>query len=176
MSQIDLQPQAYSQSKIKTTKTPFAFNGATPLEIYVNQNTIYFGFGSKLYQAGVTYDVYYNKRVTADDIKITGVANNATSANRGEFLRLLQSSELTIKHSDQAVHKRYIWDNDDCIEKPLGLIRVSDIVLINDKPYVVQHIDFAELELTLINPETNQLEKHLLDEVQHGMVYRCFTL
>lgn len=164
------------QTKVKPTKTQFAFKGAQPLEIYVNQDRIFFGFGTKFYQANVTYDVYYNERAYADDIKVTGIASNAKAANRAELLRLIQNCELTIRHNETVVHKRYIWDNEDCMEKPLGLIRVSDIVLIQDKPYVVQHINFETLGLTLINPETNELEQHLLDEVQHGMVYRCFTL
>lgn len=98
-----------------------------PVEIYIQQNQIYIGFNNHFYTGAVEYETFTNTKLMCDDIKLTAIGDLAPISATAVIRMVVDGNQYSI-NDPEYVHKRFIWDTEDCFEVPVDFLRAGDIV------------------------------------------------
>ena len=98
-----------------------------PVEIYVQQNQIYIGFNNCFYTGAVEYETFTNTKLMCLDIKLTAIGDLAPISASAVIRMVVDGNQYSI-NDPEYVHKRFIWDTEDCFEVPVDFLRAGDIV------------------------------------------------
>ncbi len=98
-----------------------------PVEIYVQQNQIYIGFNNHFYTGAVEYETFTNTKLMCSDIKLTAIGDLAPISATAVIRMVVDGNQYSI-NDPEYVHKRFIWDSEDCFEVPVDFLRAGDIV------------------------------------------------
>lgn len=98
-----------------------------PVEIYVQQNQIYIGFNNHFYTGAVEYETFTNTKLMCSDIKLTEIGDLAPISATTVIRMVVDGNQYSI-NDPEYVHKRFIWDTEDCFEVPVDFLRAGDIV------------------------------------------------
>ena len=98
-----------------------------PVEIYVKENQIYIGFNNCFYTGAVEYETFTNTKLMCLDIKLTAIGDLAPISATAVIRMVVDGNQYSI-NDPEYVHKRFIWDTEDCFEVPVDFVRAGDIV------------------------------------------------
>lgn len=98
-----------------------------PVEIYVKENQIYIGFNNHFYTGAVEYETFINTKLMCSDIKLTAIGP-LTPISATAVIRMVVDGNQYSINDPEYVHKRFIWDSEDCFEVPVDFLRAGDIV------------------------------------------------
>lgn len=98
-----------------------------PVEIYVQQNQIYIGFNNHFYTGAVEYETFTNTKLMCDDIRLTAIGTLAPVRATAVVQMVVDGEQYSI-NDPEYVHKRFIWDTEDCFEIPVDFLRAGDII------------------------------------------------
>lgn len=98
-----------------------------PVEIYIQQNQIYIGLNNHFYTGAVEYETFTNTKLMCSDIKLTAIGDLAPISATAVIRMVVDGNQYSI-NDQEYVHKRFIWDTEDCFEVPVDFIRAGDIV------------------------------------------------
>lgn len=98
-----------------------------PVEIYVKENQIYIGFNNCFYTGAVEYETFTNTKLMCLDIKLTAIGDLAPISATAVIRMVVDGNQYSI-NDPEYVHKRFIWDTEDCFEVPVDFLRAGDIV------------------------------------------------
>ena len=98
-----------------------------PVEIYVQQNQIYIGFNNCFYTGAVEYETFTNTKLMCLDIKLTAIGDLAPISATAVIRMVVDGNQYSI-NDPEYVHKRFIWDTEDCFEIPVDFLRAGDII------------------------------------------------
>lgn len=98
-----------------------------PVEIYIQQNQIYLGFNNHFYTGAVEYETFTNTKLMCLDIKLTAIGDLAPISATAVIRMVVDGNQYSI-NDPEYVHKRFIWDTEDCFETPVDFLRAGDIV------------------------------------------------
>lgn len=98
-----------------------------PVEIYIQQNQIYIGFNNHFYTGAVEYETFTNTKLMCLDIKLTAIGDLAPISATAVIRMVVDGNQYSI-NDPEYVHKRFIWDTEDCFEVPVDFLRAGDIV------------------------------------------------
>lgn len=98
-----------------------------PVEIYIQQNQIYIGFNNHFYTGAVEYETFTNTKLMCLDIKLTSIGDLAPISATAVIRMVVDGNQYSI-NDPEYVHKRFIWDTEDCFEVPVDFLRAGDIV------------------------------------------------
>ena len=98
-----------------------------PVEIYVKENQIYIGFNNHFYTGAVEYETFTNTKLMCLDIKLTAIGDLAPISATAVIRMVVNGNQYSI-NDPEYVHKRFIWDTEDCFEVPVDFLRAGDIV------------------------------------------------
>lgn len=98
-----------------------------PVEIYVKENQIYIGFNNHFYTGAVEYETFTNTKLMCLDIKLTAISDLAPISASAVIRMVVDGNQYSI-NDPEYVHKRFIWDTEDCFEVPVDFLRAGDIV------------------------------------------------
>ena len=98
-----------------------------PVEIYIQQNQIYIGFNNYFYTGAVEYETFTNTKLMCLDIKLTAIGDLAPISATAVIQMVVDGNQYSI-NDPEYVHKRFIWDTEDCFEVPVDFLRAGDIV------------------------------------------------
>lgn len=98
-----------------------------PVEIYIQHNQIYIGFNNHFYTGAVEYETFTNTKLMCSDIKLTAVGDLAPISATAVIRMVVDGNQYSI-NDPEYVHKRFIWDTEDCFEVPVDFLRAGDIV------------------------------------------------
>lgn len=98
-----------------------------PVEIYIQQNQIYIGFNNHFYTGAVEYETFTNTKLMCDDIKLTAIGDLAPISASAVIRMVVDGNQYSI-NDPEYVHKRFIWDTEDCFDVPVVFLRAGDIV------------------------------------------------
>ena len=98
-----------------------------PVEIYVQQNQIFIGFNNHFYTGAVEYETFTNTKLMCSDIKLTAIGDLAPISATAVIRMVVDGNQYSI-NDPEYVHKRFIWDTEDCFEVPVDFLRAGDIV------------------------------------------------
>lgn len=98
-----------------------------PVEIYVKKNQIYIGFNNCFYTGAVEYETFTNTKLMCDDIRLTAIGP-LTPISATAVIRMVVDGNQYSINDPEYVHKRFIWDTEDCFEIPVDFLRAGDIV------------------------------------------------
>lgn len=98
-----------------------------PVEIYIQQNQICIGFNNHFYTGAVEYETFTNTKLMCLDIKLTAIGDLAPISATAVIRMVVDGNQYSI-NDPEYVHKRFIWDTEDCFEVPVDFLRAGDIV------------------------------------------------
>lgn len=98
-----------------------------PVEIYIQQNQIYIGFNNHFYTGAVEYETFTNTKLMCSDIKLTAIGDLDPISATAVIRMVVDGNQYSI-NDPEYVHKRFIWDSEDCFEVPVDFLRAGDIV------------------------------------------------
>lgn len=98
-----------------------------PVEIYIQQNDFYVGFNNHFYTGAVEYETFTNTKLMCSDIKLTAIGDLAPISATAVIRMVVDGNQYSI-NDPEYVHKRFIWDTEDCFEVPVDFLRAGDIV------------------------------------------------
>lgn len=98
-----------------------------PVEIYIQQNQIYLGFNNCFYTGAVEFETFTNTKLMCLDIKLTAIGGLAPISATAVIRMVVDGNQYSI-NDPEYVHKRFIWDTEDCFEVPVDFLCAGDIV------------------------------------------------
>lgn len=98
-----------------------------PVEIYVKEDQVFIGFNNTFYSGAVTYNTFTNTKLMCDDIRLTAIGALAPVRATAVVQMVVDGNQYSI-NDPEYVHKRFIWDTEDCFEIPVDFLRAGDIV------------------------------------------------
>lgn len=98
-----------------------------PVEIYVKEDQVFIGFNNTFYSGAVTYNTFTNTKLMCDDIRLTAIGALAPVRATAVVQMVVDGGQYSI-NDPEYVHKRFIWDTEDCFEIPVDFLRAGDVV------------------------------------------------
>lgn len=144
-----------------------------PVEIYVKENQIYIGFNNMFYAGAVTYNTFTNTKLMCDDIRLTAIGTLAPVRATAVVQMVVDGGQYSI-NDPEYVHKRFIWDTEDCFEIPVDFLRAGDIIK-GHNGFLLSLGHHQGLELTL-DLESCTVELKSPNSLKGLKVYRHITL
>ncbi len=99
-----------------------------PVEIYVQQNNFYVGFNNVFFKGDCLYNTFENKKFLCMDIMLTATSPLLEPIKATEVVKMVVDGEQYSINDPEYVHKRFIWDTEDCFEVPVDFLRAGDII------------------------------------------------
>lgn len=144
-----------------------------PVEIYVKENQIYIGFNNCFYTGAVEYETFTNTKLMCLDIKLTAIGP-LTPISATAVIRMVVDGNQYSINDPEYVHKRFIWDTEDCFEIPVDFLRAGDIVKGN-KGFMLCLGSIQNLVMVL-DLESNTVGMHSPETLKGLKAYRHIKL
>lgn len=144
-----------------------------PVEIYVKEDQVFIGFNNTFYSGAVTYNTFTNTKLMCDDIRLTAIGALAPVRATAVVQMVVDGNQYSI-NDPEYVHKRFIWDTEDCFEVPVDFLRAGDIVKGN-KGFLLSLGHRQGLEL-MLDLESCTVELKSPETLKGLKTYRHITL
>lgn len=144
-----------------------------PVEIYVKEDQVFIGFNNTFYSGAVTYNTFTNTKLMCDDIRLTAIGALAPVRATAVVQMVVDGGQYSI-NDPEYVHKRFIWDTEDCFEIPVDFLRAGDIIK-GPNGFLLSLGHHQGLELTL-DLESCTVELKSPNSLKGLKVYRHITL
>ena len=99
-----------------------------PVEIYIQHNNFYVGFGQQFFKGECNYETFENKKFLCMDIMLTATSPLLKQIPATEVVKMVVDGEQYSINDPEYVHKRFIWDTEDLELSKLEYARVGDVV------------------------------------------------
>lgn len=144
-----------------------------PVEIYVKEDQVFIGFNNTFYSGAVTYNTFTNTKLMCDDIRLTAIGALAPVRATAVVQMVVDGGQFSI-NDPEYVHKRFIWDTEDCFEIPVDALRAGDIIK-GPNGFLLSLGHHQGLEL-MLDLESCAVELKSPDTLKGLKVYRHITL
>ena len=121
-----------------------------PVEIYVKEDRIFIGFNNVFYTGAVEYETFTNTKLMCPDIRLTEVGKLLPVSATSVVQMVVDGEQYSI-NDPEYVHKRFIWDTEDCFEVPnldMRELQAGDLIQ-HDKGFLLCLGKVHNLMLTL---------------------------
>ena len=145
-----------------------------PVEIYIQNDRIYFGFVGKFFKGVAVYDEFENKKFMCKDIIVTDVSNDTSEIKATDVVRMVVDAEQYSINDKDYVHKRYIWDSEDLVPSNHKEARISDLVKVDDTYYLC--IGTFVNAYALLNLDTLEIVAASKDQIEQDEIFQHKTL
>lgn len=148
-----------------------------PVEVYVQRDKIFIGFKDKFYAGRVAYKLFENSKFLCPDIMVTEIGDLAPFRETSVIQMVTDGEQYSI-NDPEYVHKRFIWDTEDCIEGHHSDLRPGDIIRA-DKGFLLylgEKDVLGEQKHLILNLEENIPRLVDVERLKGLKVYRHRTL
>ena len=162
----------HAKSILEVEQVSKAFKNQ-PVEIYVQFDKIFIGFKDKFYAGRVAYKLFENSKFLCPDIMVTEIGDLAPFPETS-VIQMVANGEQYCINDTEYVHKRFIWDTEDCIEAHHSDLRPGDIIRA-DKGFLL-YLGLSEQKHLTLNLEENTPRLIDAEKLKGLKVYRQRTL